>query len=81
MVVEDKGAVLHSSSTSLCPLNRYLELHHKQKPNARPVALDKIPYLDYPELKFNEHESTEMPFRYVRGQDGKPVMPEVRQIT
>ncbi len=37
-----------------------------------------IPYLDFPELKFNEHESTEMPFRYVRGPDSKPVMPEVR---
>ncbi|KAI0012279.1 DUF431-domain-containing protein [Xylariaceae sp. FL0662B] len=39
-------------------------------------ALDKIPYLDFPELKFNDHESTEMPFRYVKGDDGKPVMPE-----
>lgn len=42
------------------------------------VALDDIPYLDYPELKFNEHESTQMPFRYVKGDDGKPIMPEVR---
>jgi ribosome biogenesis SPOUT family RNA methylase Rps3 len=42
------------------------------------VALDKIPYLDFPELKFNEHESTTMPFRYVKGGDGKPLMPEVR---
>ncbi|KAI1085303.1 DUF431-domain-containing protein [Whalleya microplaca] len=39
-------------------------------------TLDKIPYLDFPELKFNEHESTEMPFRYVKGDDGKPMMPE-----
>ena len=41
------------------------------------VALDKFPYLDFPELKFNEHESTEMPFRYVQGEDGKPIMPKV----
>lgn len=41
------------------------------------VALDKVPYLDFPELKFNEHESTEMPFRYVQGEDGKPIMPKV----
>ncbi|KXX81958.1 Protein arginine N-methyltransferase SFM1 [Madurella mycetomatis] len=40
------------------------------------TPLQEIPYLDYPELKFNEHESTEMPFRYVKGEDGKPVMPE-----
>ncbi|CAK7204485.1 hypothetical protein SEUCBS139899_007242 [Sporothrix eucalyptigena] len=40
------------------------------------IPLDDIPYLDFPELKFNEHESTEMPFRYVKGDDGKPIMPE-----
>ncbi|PGH05609.1 hypothetical protein AJ80_08301 [Polytolypa hystricis UAMH7299] len=40
------------------------------------VPLDDIPYVDYPELKLNEHESTEMPFRYVKGEDGKPIMPE-----
>jgi hypothetical protein len=28
-------------------------------------------------LQFGEHESTQMPFRYVKGEDGKPVMPEV----
>jgi len=38
-------------------------------------ALGKIDYDDYPELKLDEHESTEMPFRYVRGKDGKPIMP------
>lgn len=42
------------------------------------VALNDIKYLDFPELKFNEHESTEMPFRYVEGTDGNPIMPEVR---
>lgn len=41
------------------------------------APLNEIEYLDHPELKFNEHESTQMPFRYVEGQDGKPVMPEV----
>ncbi|CAK7232696.1 hypothetical protein SBRCBS47491_008359 [Sporothrix bragantina] len=40
------------------------------------TALDDIPYLDFPELKFNDHESTQMPFRYVKGDDGKPIMPE-----
>jgi len=40
------------------------------------VQLREIAYLDFPELKFDEHESTEMPFRYVEGADGKPIMPE-----
>jgi ribosome biogenesis SPOUT family RNA methylase Rps3 len=40
------------------------------------MELDKIPYVDFPELQLGEHESTEMPFRYVTDKDGKPVMPE-----
>ena len=40
------------------------------------MDLDKIPYIDFPELQLDDHESTEMPFRYVVGKDGKPVMPE-----
>ncbi|RYP45418.1 hypothetical protein DL768_008240 [Monosporascus sp. mg162] len=39
-------------------------------------TLNTIPYVDFPELKFNEHESTQMPFRYVKGPDGKPIMPD-----
>lgn len=41
------------------------------------APLKEIPYLDHPELKFNEHESTEMPFRYVKSEEGKPIMPDV----
>ncbi|KAL2126736.1 hypothetical protein VTI74DRAFT_330 [Chaetomium olivicolor] len=40
------------------------------------TPLNEIPYLDHPELKFNEHESTQMPFRYVKDKDGNPIMPE-----
>ncbi|KAH0842836.1 hypothetical protein FOPE_08257 [Fonsecaea pedrosoi] len=40
------------------------------------APLDKIPYVDFPELKVDEHESTEMPFRYVADNTGKPIMPE-----
>ncbi|MCJ1307382.1 hypothetical protein MMC25_001028 [Agyrium rufum] len=40
------------------------------------VELDKIPYIDHPELRIDEHESTEMPFRYVKNKDGEPIMPE-----
>ena len=42
-----------------------------------PVPLDEIPYIDYPEFRINKNESTEMPFRYVKGSDGQCIMPEV----
>ncbi len=41
--------------------------------------LEDVPYVDHPELRIDEHESTEMPFRYVKGEDGLPVMPKVRK--
>ena len=41
------------------------------------VPLKAIPFVDYPELRMDEHESTEMPFRYVKNADGSPCMPEV----
>lgn len=41
------------------------------------MPLEKIQYVDYPEIHINEHERTEMPFRYVRGDDGQPIMPTV----
>ena len=39
--------------------------------------MEKIEYIDNPELVINKNESTEMPFRYVKGKDGKPIMPQV----
>lgn len=41
------------------------------------VTLKDIPYVDHPDLKINEHESTEMPFRYVKDEAGQPIMPKV----
>ena len=41
------------------------------------VPLDKIPYVDHPEIKVDEHESTQMPFRYVTDDKGEPILPEV----
>ena len=41
------------------------------------VALDDIQYVDYPELRINKNESTEMPFRYVKGVNGESIMPQV----
>jgi ribosome biogenesis SPOUT family RNA methylase Rps3 len=40
--------------------------------------LDEVSYTDFPELKFNDHESTQMPFRYVKDAEGNPIMPPVR---
>ncbi|KAI9671845.1 MAG: hypothetical protein M1831_003373 [Alyxoria varia] len=39
------------------------------------TPFDRIPFVDCPELKIDEHESTEMPFRYVKGEDDQPVLP------
>ncbi|EEP80881.1 conserved hypothetical protein [Uncinocarpus reesii 1704] len=39
------------------------------------TPLDQIEWVDYPELRINKHEATEMPFRYVKGKDGEPIMP------
>jgi len=36
--------------------------------------LDKLPYVDFPTIRFNAKESVEMPFRYIV-QDGQPLMP------
>lgn len=44
------------------------------------VKVEDIPYIDHPDLKVDEHESVEMPFRYVRDKEGKPIMPEVSSI-
>lgn len=41
------------------------------------VNVEDIPYIDHPDLKVDEHESVEMPFRYVRDEEEKPIMPEV----
>ena len=66
MVVQDR---------SRCQLSPYA----RQRPGQQCAApVDKIPYLDHPELKINKNESTQMPFRYVKGEDGLPIMPEVR---
>ncbi|KAF2625586.1 DUF431-domain-containing protein [Macroventuria anomochaeta] len=39
------------------------------------IPVEKIPYVDHPEIRTNANESTEMPFRYVVGKDGEPIMP------
>lgn len=57
------------------PVNaRGQEVDHTNKIT---VPLEKIPYVDFPEIKVSKNETTEMPFRYVKNDDGSPVMPEV----
>ena len=40
------------------------------------MHLEKIPYVDHPEIKVDEHESMQMPFRYVADAKGLPILPE-----
>ncbi len=40
------------------------------------VAFEDIKFLDYPEIKYNKYESTEMPFRYVTDNEGNPILQE-----
>jgi len=41
------------------------------------VPLEEIKYVDHPEIKVDEHESTQMPFRYVLDAQGQPILPKV----
>lgn len=43
---------------------------------SKQTPLNAIKYTDFPELRFNKHESTEMPFRYIADEQGEPIMPE-----
>jgi ribosome biogenesis SPOUT family RNA methylase Rps3 len=39
-------------------------------------TLSSIDFVDNPDIVFDDHESVMMPFRYVKGEDGKPILPE-----
>ncbi len=39
--------------------------------------MNKIEYIDHPEIKVDEHESTVMPFRYMLDGKRQPILPEV----
>nr|ODN86059.1 hypothetical protein L203_04560 [Cryptococcus depauperatus CBS 7841] len=39
------------------------------------VSLDDIPFVDFPTIHFNKVESIEMPFRYVKDDEGEPILP------
>ncbi|EKM78279.1 hypothetical protein AGABI1DRAFT_121406 [Agaricus bisporus var. burnettii JB137-S8] len=45
------------------------------------IPLDKIPYVDFPTIRFNAKESVEMPFRYIVDKNGDPALPPgMRQL-
>lgn len=44
------------------------------------IALDKIPYLDYPTIRFNSKESIEMPFRYIADGREPRLPPGMREL-
>ncbi|EGV66034.1 SPOUT methyltransferase [Yamadazyma tenuis] len=40
------------------------------------VKFEDIKFIDYPEIKFNRYESTEMPFRYILDDTNTPILPK-----
>lgn len=40
------------------------------------TPFEQIKFLDYPEIRYNKYESTEMPFRYVVDADHHPILPD-----
>ncbi|KAK4054415.1 hypothetical protein OIV83_000909 [Microbotryomycetes sp. JL201] len=40
------------------------------------IPYEKIPFVDHPTIKFDDHESVEMPFRYVQDERGEPILPD-----
>ncbi|KAI8998167.1 SAM-dependent RNA methyltransferase [Gaertneriomyces semiglobifer] len=40
------------------------------------IPLNDLPYTDHPEIRFNKKECVQMPFRYLRNDDGEPKLPE-----
>lgn len=45
------------------------------------MLLADIAFIDNPELRIDEHESTEMPFRYMADEKGMPIMPDVSFVS
>lgn len=39
------------------------------------TKFEDIKFIDYPEIKYNRYESTEMPFRYILDKEGTPILP------
>ena len=92
MVVQDKSTSESSSQSHLRALvfsvQVFLLLSFSSDANTSIAErLEDIPYIDRPDIDLparfdaeeggGPNESVSMPFRYVRGEDGEPVMPKV----
>jgi ribosome biogenesis SPOUT family RNA methylase Rps3 len=40
------------------------------------IKFEDVKFIDYPEFRFNKYEATEMPFRYVLNESGRPILPD-----
>lgn len=40
------------------------------------TKFEDIKFIDYPEIRYNKYESTEMPFRYIVDEHNVPILPE-----
>lgn len=70
IVIQEQSGLHRISPSSFC-------FSFDQNTNLATVPLKDVPYVDHPDLKINEHESTQMPFRYVKDNNGDPIMPKV----
>ncbi|EGW33457.1 uncharacterized protein SPAPADRAFT_60809 [Spathaspora passalidarum NRRL Y-27907] len=61
------GALQMTTDTAIRTTQRIIE---------NGVKFEDIKFLDYPEIKYNKYESTEMPFRYIVDNKGEPILPE-----
>ncbi|EDK43121.1 conserved hypothetical protein [Lodderomyces elongisporus NRRL YB-4239] len=61
------GALQMTTDTAVRTTQRIIERGQK---------FEDIKFLDYPEIKYNKYESTEMPFRYIVNEQGEPILPE-----
>jgi ribosome biogenesis SPOUT family RNA methylase Rps3 len=73
IVVQDK-----SELSCFFPLFLGLEKDLLTSVKQKKVPLAQVPYVDRPTIQVSASESVEMPFKYVKGKDGKAIMPEVR---
>lgn len=63
MVVQDKS--------------EQVSVHERMSADSSSVALAEVPYVDRPDIEVAKGETVSMPFKYVKGRDGLPVLPEV----
>lgn len=61
------GALQMTTDTAIRTTQRIIEDQTK---------FEDIKFIDYPEIRYNKYEATEMPFRYILDAEGVPILPE-----